>query len=176
MYRLLCLILPFSIALPTLASEPPAVVLSAGHQKTCKVKIGDKFPAIDPTAPDGKPHPLTEFYGKQATVVAVVGELHWASKQLLADLPRDVTATYGKRGVNVLVIATGGKANLPPDAEGYTLLKDADGSRFAKLGSGRLPRVYVLDSQEKLAWFDIEYSQSTRRELKQALEALVDSQ
>ena len=39
-------------------------------------------------------------------------------------------------------------------------------------GMVRMPRVYVLDADGKIVWFDIEYSQSTQRELKQAIEAL----
>ena len=35
-----------------------------------------------------------------------------------------------------------------------------------------LPRIYVLDAQRRIAWFDIEYSEATRRELQQTLAAL----
>lgn len=175
MYRLICLILPLSLALPTLAAQPPEVVLSARHQKLTKVKVGDALPALQLSAADGKPVAVKERYGKQATVVAVVGEPYWATRQLLADLPRDVTAAYGERGVTAVVMATGEKAKLPSDTEGFTPLADPDGQQFSKLGNGRLPRVYVLDGQGKIVWFDIEYSQSTRRELKQALDAMAGS-
>jgi hypothetical protein len=49
---------------------------------------------------------------------------------------------------------------------------DPEGEYFAQLGAGRLPRIYVLDATGKIVWMDIEYSQATRRELRQTLQAL----
>ena len=45
--------------------------------------------------------------------------------------------------------------------------------KLAPLGEGRWPRVYVLDAEGKIVWFDIEYSVSTRRELRAAVESLL---
>ena len=53
----------------------------------------------------------------------------------------------------------------------FVNLLDADGKAFAQVGSERLPRVFVVDPAGKILWFDIEYSQTTRRELHQALHA-----
>ncbi|MEM9659649.1 MAG: hypothetical protein AAF961_14915, partial [Planctomycetota bacterium] len=53
-------------------------------------------------------------------------------------------------------------------------LVDAEGVAFAKLGAKLLPRIYVLDAQGSVVWFDIEYSEATRRELRQAIAALTD--
>jgi hypothetical protein len=52
-------------------------------------------------------------------------------------------------------------------------LLDAEGRAFAEVGSEKLPRTYLVDAQGKILWFDIEYSLSTRRELHQALRAVV---
>ena len=54
----------------------------------------------------------------------------------------------------------------------FPQLLDHDGKAFNQVGMTKLPRVYVLDGSGKIAWFDIEYSQSTRRELKQTLTEL----
>jgi hypothetical protein len=43
---------------------------------------------------------------------------------------------------------------------------------LADVGSVALPRLYVLDPAGKIVWFDIEYSESTRRELEQTLSVL----
>jgi len=58
----------------------------------------------------------------------------------------------------------------------FPQLIDADGAAFAQIGENALPRVYVLDAQRRIAWFDIEYSESTRRELQQTLTALAGEQ
>jgi hypothetical protein len=54
-----------------------------------------------------------------------------------------------------------------------TTLLDPEGKAFAQVGSEKLPRVFVLDGAGKIVWFDLEYSHSTRRELKQAVQKLV---
>jgi peroxiredoxin len=52
-------------------------------------------------------------------------------------------------------------------------LSDANGDALSTVGSEKLPRTYLLDSQGKILWFDIEYSLATRRELQEALQAVV---
>ena len=47
-----------------------------------------------------------------------------------------------------------------------------DGAALAQIGSVALPRLYVLDPTGNIVWFDIEYSESTRRELAQTLRVL----
>jgi hypothetical protein len=36
-----------------------------------------------------------------------------------------------------------------------------------------MPRTYLLDPTGKILWFDVEYSRSTRRDLSEALDAMV---
>ncbi len=170
--RFLLLLVLLLVAPPAVADVPP-VVLSAGHQKMCKVGVGDALPDLTITDAKGKEQSLAKLYGKQATVVALVGREHWMNPALLADLPRDVTGPYGERGVSVVVVTVGRRPNVNDVKAGYQLLSDPTGEQFAKLGSGRLPRVYVLDPKGKIVWFDIEYSRSTRRELKQTLDEVV---
>jgi hypothetical protein len=38
-----------------------------------------------------------------------------------------------------------------------------------------MPRVYVIDGNHRIAWFDIEFSEATRRELRQTLATLAAS-
>ena len=48
-------------------------------------------------------------------------------------------------------------------------LVDSDSKLFLQFATARVPRTYVLDKDGKILWFDIEYSQSTRRDLANAL-------
>jgi peroxiredoxin len=90
----------------------------------------------------------------------------------------DVVGPFGGAGVAVVGIAVGespdsAQATLQRAKAEYPNLLDADGKAFDQVGSEKLPRTYLLDSQGKIVWFDIEYSLSTRRELHQALRAIV---
>ena len=88
---------------------------------------------------------------------------------------------FGPQGVNVVGVAVEPMSDAVTKtisqsrAARFTNLLDADGKAFAQLGKDKLPRVYLVDPQGKILWFDIEYSLTTRRELNQALRAVVDA-
>lgn len=164
-----------STGAPSIATgaEVPPVLLTAGHQKLCRVKVGDAMPGLVLRDAKQKEQPLKSQFGKRATVVALVGKKHWMNPALLADLPRDVVQPYGKQGVATVLVTVARTPAAGEKNDRYTLLSDPTGDAFAQLGNGKLPRVYVLDAEGKIVWFDIEYSRSTRRELKQTLAAMI---
>lgn len=174
MLRILPLLVLLVAPSTLLAEGVPPVALSAGHQKMCRVGVGDAMPELSLANAKGDATKLASLYGKQATVVALVGEEGWMAKQLLADLSGDVAQLYGTRGVATVLVNVGDNEQEELRL-GFatTTLADPSGKQFAKLGSGRVPRVYVLDAKGQIVWFDIEYSRSTRRELKQTLAAVV---
>ncbi|MFH1924704.1 MAG: hypothetical protein ABIP48_33040, partial [Planctomycetota bacterium] len=53
---------------------------------------------------------------------------------------------------------------------GFTNLLDPDGALFARVATEKLPRVYLLDADGKVLWFDLEFSRTTRDNLVQALQ------
>jgi hypothetical protein len=80
-------------------------------------------------------------------------------------------------GVALVGIAVGMKADAAQGAAAkanakYPQLIDEQSTALAQVGENALPRVYVLDAERRIAWFDIEYSEATRRELEQTLAAL----
>lgn len=164
---LLAALLGSAAALPAQAEVPP-VLLSTQHQAMCLVGVGDAMPELALTT-DGGAKGLADLQGKTATVVAFVGHEHWMNPQLIADLPGDVLEPYGAKGVAVVLVKVAESPAKVPQDSPLTVVTDASGAGFAKVGSGRQPRVYVLDAAGKIVWFDIEYSRSTRRELKQTL-------
>ncbi|WP_197528084.1 TlpA family protein disulfide reductase [Posidoniimonas polymericola] len=167
----LATLLAATFALPAAAEVPP-VLLSTQHRAMCQVGIGDAMPELTLSA-DGGDQSLADLRGKTATVVAFVGQEHWMNPQLIADLPGDVLEPYGEKGVAVVLVKVAGSPAKVPQGSPLTVATDPSGEQFAKVGSGRLPRVYVLDAAGKIVWFDIEYSRSTRRELKQTLASVV---
>ncbi len=38
-----------------------------------------------------------------------------------------------------------------------------------------MPRTYLVDSQGKILWFDMEYSRSTRRDLRDAIRVVLNT-
>ena len=52
------------------------------------------------------------------------------------------------------------------------MLMDPGGNYFAQVATERLPRIYVLDHDGKIAWFDVDYSETTRRILKDVLRVI----
>jgi hypothetical protein len=53
----------------------------------------------------------------------------------------------------------------------FANLLDPKGEFLAKAAKDRqLPRVFLVDGQGKILWFDVEYSRTTRHDLLQAIE------
>jgi peroxiredoxin len=167
----------------SLSAEIPPVVLSKAHAELCRVKVGDLMPEIELPlfGREDEPKQLANLFGDKATVV-----VFWKSDRRMAleqlwDLGPDVVRPFGEHGVAVIGIAVNespASAQSALEATGGTFpnLLDGDGRAFAQVGSEKLPRTYLLDAEGKILWFDIEYSLTTRRELHQALRAVVGKQ
>jgi hypothetical protein len=89
-----------------------------------------------------------------------------------------VVEPFGDKGVGIITIAVKEKPDSArkavEEAEAKSVnLVDADGAYYAKVATGNLPRVYLLDPAGKVLWFDIEYSGVTRASLQQAIEAVL---
>ncbi len=92
----------------------------------------------------------------------------------------DLSAIAGKhetKAVSVLGVAIGQtaedvQARLSDAKATFPQLLDSQGTAFDLVGKVALPQIFVLDGQRKIVWFDIEYSQSTYRELLKTLDVL----
>ncbi len=151
----------------------PEVFLTSEHSAMCRVRVGDQLPAISLPKQGGGQAELASLQGKKATVVLFWHEDPWMSETALQDIGNDVTASD-----DVSVIGIAVKPSTDVDAKRkeveatFPQLLDGDGKVFNQVGMTKMPRVYVLDGSGKIVWFDIEYSESTHRELKQTLAML----
>jgi hypothetical protein len=166
-------------AKPVIAGVPP-VLLTSNESGLCKLGVGDELPAIELPKLGGGEGKLAELFGEQATVVLFWTPDPWMSRTALADLQRDVVDGADPNAVAVVGVIVGGLANevqadVAKSGARFTQLIDQEGKTLAECGSATLPRVYVLTSDKKIAWFDIEYSETTRRELLATLAALAPS-
>jgi peroxiredoxin len=154
------------------AGGVPSVVLSAGHTKLCKVAVGDAIPTLELPRQDGAATSLDSLAGAKATVVVIWSPDRWMAASALEEAAR-IAAVEGVAVVGVAVgVQPDAVASFSPATGQFPQLIDSQGATLAAVGEGALPRVYVLDAQRRIAWFDIEFSEATRRELQQAVAAL----
>ena len=165
---------------PPLRREIPPVVLTTAHAELCKVGVGDQFPAINLPKLGAGPTDVFSLSGVKATVVLYWNPDRWMALTALADLQRDIASKIDSKQVAVVGIAVRQPAAALQTAlrtakASFPQLLDAEGKAIAAVGTVSLPRIYVLDPAGKIVWFDIEYSEGTRRELGWALEVLTRS-
>lgn len=158
----------------------PEVFLSTAHSAMCRVRVGDDLPEFKLPQLNGKEVALSSLYGTQATVVLFWHPDRWMSHSALTDLEREVLANEEAGKVTVVGIAVETpQEKVEEEAKAsrasFPQLLDTEGNAFDQVGMVMLPRVYVLDSTGQIVWFDIEYSESTRRELKQTLDVLTEN-
>jgi peroxiredoxin len=162
------------------APNVPPVFLSGGHAQLCRLLVGDEFPVIELPQLDAGPTKLSTFAGQKATVVLFWTPDQWMSRVALYDVAKNIAANARDSSIGVIGVvehATPEEAKAAMEKAGakFSQLLDADGAALAQVGTGASPRVYVIDANRRIAWFDLEYSEATRRELQQTLAALTAS-
>jgi peroxiredoxin len=137
------------------------------------VNVGDVIPTIELPQQSGGAATLDSLAGARGPVVLFWTNDLWMSAMALRDLAR-IAAPDGVAfvGIAVGVHADAAQKRLADAGAKFPQLVDAEGTAFAQVGELALPRIYVLDAQRRIAWFDIEYSEATYRELLQTLATL----
>jgi peroxiredoxin len=157
----------------------PKVAMTEELLATCLVRVDDTMPEAELPDLADKLQSLSGLRGQKLTVICLwksgetdVGELK--ALDLLADL-QELSENYLEKGVHVIGINEGD----PPEAVRVCIadakatfpnLLDPDGAFFEKVATERLPRVYLLDSEGNILWFDLEFSQITRRSLEKGIQ------
>jgi peroxiredoxin len=153
----------------------PKVLFTDAHAQTNLLGVGDQMPAI--TLPDlaGKNQELGSLLGKQVTVVLFWSAANPYAVAELGDLEIDLHKRFGPRGLEVVAIAERDSPQVVQQMVSkagvkFPVLLDAQGQALAQLATKKLPRTYLLDGSGKILWFDIEYSRSTWRDLRRAIQ------
>lgn len=164
------------IVLPLLDPNPtlPSVVLSEGHKKTCLKRIGDQFDAVVLPDVNGRAVNLNDELSDRLTVVVFWSQNSVAGYEQFRRIPVDILADFAPHRVKVIAVNVGGtvaetKRVTGSAANKILSLSDENSELFSTLTDALAPRTYVLDSEGHIVWFDIEYSESTRRSLGNAL-------
>lgn len=177
---------PIPIEVPTESGPQPTTIpevkLSEALRATCKIGVGDPLPEATLPAADGKNVSISDLRGEAATVVLfwTAGETDTSKKiaaSIVADIQADAVSAYGAQTVNAVAINQRDSAEtvaeiLTQAKVGFPILMDPSGDYFSQVATERLPRIYVLDHDGKIAWFDVDYSETTRRILKDVLRVI----
>lgn len=158
----------------------PKVTLSDELRAACLVSAGNTMPQGELVGPDGKLHALRSLYGKKLTVICLwtTGTTHrmqLVATAALQDLSKEVATPFGEKGVSVVGINVGDTSAAIAEALGkadatFPNLLDPKGEFFAKLAKDRkMPRVYLLNAEGQILWFDVEFRRNSREDLVQSI-------
>lgn len=161
-------------AAAVLEPTQPEVLLSSKHQETCRKRIGEQIDDVAVTDIAGKEYQLKSLLSDRLTVLILWNDRSFAGTEQFLRIPVDILAEFASQRVKVIAANVGGdlettKRLTGDGADKIVSLVDSDSALFKQFATSHLPRTYVLDKDGKILWFDLEYSQSTRRELANAL-------
>lgn len=160
----------------------PKVNLSEELRDNCLVKVGDSLPKIELPDLADKTHSLDNLYGKTLTVVCV-----WAgasrraqleAADTLRSLANEIAQPFADKGVQVVGIEVvsndldEGSKELRETVKKlpFPNLTDIKGDFLVRIAKDhKLPRVFLLDAQGRILWFDVEFSRFTREDLVQGI-------
>lgn len=163
----------------------PKVVMSDELRDTCLVNVDDTIPEAELTDLDGKMTKLGDLYGQKLTVVCfwTIGtspRSQLVAGAVLQDLMKDVVKPFGEQGVRVVAINVDDgveevKKYTADSQATFPILLDPQGEFYAKIATDRkMPRTLLLNAEGKVLWFDLEYSNTARRNLVQGIEAALN--
>ena len=154
----------------------PEVALSEAAEEECRgIREGKPMPEIELADLEGASQSLHGLFGETLTVV-----LFWQSGEESYDrtdaedalwyLGEKIAGPLGERGVRVVSINVGDSAEVAGErlaaAEvSLPTLLDSDRELFSQVATTELPRVYLLDPEGVILWFDPEFSETSRDHL-----------
>ena len=161
----------------------PPVELGDTLLATCLVGVGQMMPDAKLKDLNGNTYDLRRLYGEKLTVVFFWSGHSPSTLQGLTDLGMDVAKPYAQKGVRVVAVNVRDTENDVRQSIDFAkatvpVLLDPAGAFFSKVATEKVPRTYLLQNTQdaqrnlkgKILWFDVEYSRSTRRNLKQAIQ------
>jgi len=162
----------------TFPEDIPEVILSESLAATCLVNVGDTFPTDTLNDLGGTAIDLASLIGEESikyTVIFFWNSSSSSSLQEIEDMDQEIQPEFGPQGL--LIIGINEKDSpemiqekLEDAGADLPILLDPEGAFFDKVATEKIARTYLLDKEGKILWFDVEYSSTTRRNLKQAIE------
>jgi len=154
----------------------PAVSLSEAAEVECRgYRDGKVMPEIELADVEGTPQQLHGLLGEKLTVVFFWKDSDDAYERTDAEdalwfLGEKIAKPLAEKGVAVVTVNVGdtteaaGERLAAAEISLPTLL-DAERALFSQVATTDLPRVYLLDPEGAILWFDPEFSETTRDHL-----------
>lgn len=163
------------------SATKPTVILSQRHKSMNSKSIGDKIDGASAVDIQGKQSQLSDLLGDRLTVLIFWNEQSLLALEQFRRIPVDILGPYAKQRVKVIAANVGGDQastkKLTGDASDKIVsLVDKDAKLFEHFATDAVPRTYLLDKAGTILWFDMEYSQSTTRELSNAIQYFLQNQ
>ncbi|MFO7907810.1 MAG: hypothetical protein R6U98_34510 [Pirellulaceae bacterium] len=155
----------------------PSVSMSHEHRKSCLVYIGDSMPDGRLSDHEGKQHSVLESLGKRLTAIVFWNTKNPYALEQFEQLEHDLVP-FKQWEVQTIAIHVGPEPSNYAQlcqrfGQGVLCLSDPDQAYFGAIASGSVPRTYLLNAEGEVAWLDIEYSCTTRHDLRNALFAFL---
>jgi hypothetical protein len=160
---------------PALPDElyAPSVSMTEHHRKSCLVFVGDHMPQGTLEDSGGREHSILKSLGQRLTAIVFWNARNPYALDQFEELPHDLVP-FKELGVATVAVHVG------PEPDNYGELcrqfgqdvlcvSDPDGAYFGKVADGDVPRTYLVDAGGKVIWLDIEYSRTTRHDLRNAV-------
>ena len=164
------------------APEIPSVTLPQSDLAHCFVKVGDVIPTVDlPLPGDATAQSLDTLRGTKATVLLLWNPENLYSVQglemLNTELPKTFGADLDAKRLAIVAVASSATPETVGDTVAasevsYPVLVDADGSWCAKVAD-KPYRLFLLDANGTIAWFDLECGDASLRDLKVGITSLL---
>ena len=160
---------------PPPKSTMPKTKLTEKGAAAILVKVGDAMPNAALQGSDGRPVELHSLLGKKLSVICSWNGSQTSGLQAIQELGKYAAVPYAENGVAVIGINVGDTPQVAKEKAAlakaeFPILLDGESSYFKKVAAETLPRVYLLDADGKVLWFDIGYSRSMRRDLLQGID------
>lgn len=153
----------------------PTVHLTTRHAESCLVQLGEPFPALNISDLHGDQQSTTQLYGDQLTLVVFWEAQKVFAREQYTRLQTEVVNIFPESAVKIIPIKVWGtrreldEIEVSPSVQANCLF-DPAGEAFAQVATSETPRSYLLDKNGVVVWFDLEYSETTRRQLRNAIE------
>ena len=152
----------------------PSVDLSEFHKSTCLKSVGEQVGDVTVVDMEGTHHQFLRLLSDRLTVLFFWDEKSATGMEQFRRIPVDILGDFAAHRVKVIAVNVGGEKSRVRELTGdaadkIVSLVDSDGSFYGHFASSLLPRTYVLDQRGTILWFDLEFSLSTSRSLRQVL-------
>lgn len=153
----------------------PTVHLTTRHAESCLVQLGKPFPVLNVSDLNGDRQSTAQLYGDQLTLVVFWEANKVFAREQYTRLQTEVGNIFPESAVKIIPIKVWGTSkeldeiDVSPSVQASCLF-DPAGEAFAQVATSKTPRSYLLDKNGIVVWFDLEYSETTRRQLRNAIE------